>query len=67
MSALARYGVQVGVDSILNTGLSLAQGNLTCENFGTGLLMSTLVNGVTASPRVRGVSEGARSRGYGAS
>jgi hypothetical protein len=66
MTALARYGVQVGVDSVLNTGLSLAQGNFTWENFGTGLLMSMLVNGVTASPRVRGISEGAMSRGYGA-
>lgn len=66
MTALARYGVQVGVDSVLNTGLSLAQGNFTWENFGTGLLMSMLVNGVTASPRIRGISEGAMSRGYGA-
>jgi len=66
MTALARYGVQVGVDSVLNTGLSLTQGNFTWENFGTSLLMSMLVNGVTASPRIRGISEGAMSRGYGA-
>jgi hypothetical protein len=66
MSALARYGVQVGVDNVLNTGLSIAQGNFSWENFGSGLLMSMIVNGVTASPRVRGISEGAMSRGYGA-
>ncbi|MBC7973553.1 MAG: hypothetical protein H7138_01115 [Myxococcales bacterium] len=66
MTALARYGVQVGVDSALNTGLSLAQGNLTWESFGTGVLTSMLVNGVTSAPRVRGISEGAMSRGYGA-
>lgn len=65
MSALARYGVQVGVDNVLNTGLSIAQGNFSWENFGSGLLMSMIVNGVTASPRVRGISEGAMSRGYG--
>jgi hypothetical protein len=66
MSALARYGVQVGVDNVLNTGLSMAQGNFSWDNFGSGLLMSMIVNGVTASPRVRGISEGAMSRGYGA-
>ena len=66
MSALARYGLQVGVDNVLNAGLSLAQGNFSWENFGSGLLMSMIVNGVTASPRVRGISEGAMSRGYGA-
>jgi hypothetical protein len=66
MTALARYGVQVGVDGVLDAGLSLAQGNFSWENFGTSLLMSMLVNGVTASPRVRGISEGAMSRGYGA-
>jgi hypothetical protein len=66
MSALARYGVQVGVDNVLNTGLSIAQGNFSWDNFGSGLLMSMIVNGVTASPRVRGISEGAMSRGYGA-
>lgn len=66
MSALARYGAQVGVDNMLNTGLSIAQGNFSWDNFGSGLLMSMIVNGVTASPRVRGISEGAMSRGYGA-
>lgn len=66
MTALARYGVQVGVDTVMNTGLSLAQGNLTLESFGSGLLMSMVVNGVAAHPRVRLASEGAMSRGYGA-
>jgi hypothetical protein len=66
MTALARYGVQVGVDTVINTGLGAAQGNLTWESFGSGLLMSMLVNGVTARPRVRLASEGAMSRGYGA-
>jgi len=65
MTALVRYGAQVGVDTVLNTGLSALQGNLTWENFGSGLLMSAIVNGVTAAPRVRGISEGAMSRGYG--
>jgi len=66
MSALARYGVQVGVDTVLNTGLSLAQGNLSWDNFFSGLAMSMIVNGITAAPRVRSISEGAMSRGYGA-
>jgi hypothetical protein len=62
---LRATGVQVGVDTVLNTGLSLAQGNLTWDNFFNGLAMSMIVNGVTASPRVRSISEGAMSRGYG--
>ncbi|HET7503925.1 MAG TPA: hypothetical protein VFK02_23045 [Kofleriaceae bacterium] len=65
MSALARYGVQVGVDNVLNTGLSLAQGNFSWDNFFSGMAMSMIVNGVTMAPRVRSVSEGAMSRGYG--
>ena len=66
MSALARYGIQVGVDNVINTGLSLAQGNFSWQNFGTSLLMSMVVNGIAMHPQIRGISEGAMSRGYGA-
>ena len=66
MSALARFGVQVGVDVGLDTAISAVTGNLSWENFGTSLMMSMLVNGVTAHPRVQSISESAMSRGYGA-
>jgi len=66
MTALARYGIQVGVDMVIDTGISALSGNLSWENFGTSLLMSMLVNGVTMHPRVRVASEGFMSRGYGA-
>jgi hypothetical protein len=46
--------------------VSEARGNLTWESFGSGLLMSLLVNGVTAHPRIRMISEASMSRGYGA-
>lgn len=65
MSAMARYGIQVGVDTVVDTGISALQGNLSWESFGTGVLMSMFVNGVTAHPRVRVTSETAMSRGYG--
>ncbi|GAA3031928.1 hypothetical protein Aglo01_39080 [Actinokineospora globicatena] len=66
MSQLARYAAQVGVDMVVDTGINAATGNLSWENFGTGLLMSALVNGVTAHPRVQAVQHGMTSRGYGA-
>jgi hypothetical protein len=66
MSALARYGVQVGVDVVIDTGINAATGNLTWENFATGLVMSAFVNGVTAHPRVQAFQHGMTSRGYGA-
>ena len=66
MSALARYGTQLAVDVVLDTGLNLASGNFTWENFAAGLLMSALVNGVTAHPRVQAIQHGFSSRGYGA-
>ncbi|GAA2683910.1 MULTISPECIES: hypothetical protein [Actinosynnema] len=66
MSALARYGAQVAVDAVVDTGINAATGNLTWEAFATGLLMSALVNGVTAHPRVQGFQHNATSRSYGA-
>jgi hypothetical protein len=66
MAGMARYGIQVGVDMVIDTGISALSGNLSWENFGTSLLMSMLVNGVTSHPRVQRTSEGYMSRGYGA-
>ena len=66
MTALARYGAQVGVDMLIDTGLNAATGNLSWENFGTSLLMSAFVNGVTAHPRIQMIQHGFSSRGFGA-
>jgi hypothetical protein len=66
MPALARYAIQVGVDNVINTGLSLAQGNFSWQNFGASLLLSMFVNGIAMHPQIRGISQGAMSRGYGA-
>jgi len=66
MPAFARYAIQVGVDNVINTGLSLAQGNLSWQNFDASLLLSMFVNGIAMHPQIRGLSEGAMSRGYGA-
>ena len=66
MTALARYGIQVGVDMVIDTGISALSGNLSWENFGTSLLMSMFVNGVTMHPRVQLASQRSMSRGYGA-
>jgi hypothetical protein len=66
MPALARYAIQVGVDNVINTGLSLAQGNFSWQNFGTSLLLSMFMNGIAMHPQIRGISQGAMSRGYGA-
>jgi len=66
MPALARYAVQVGVDNVINTGLSVAQGNFSWQNFGASFLLSMFVNGIAMHPQIRGMSQNAMSRGYGA-
>jgi hypothetical protein len=65
MTQLARYGVQVGVDMVIDTGINAATGNLTWDNFATGLVMSAFLNGVTMHPRVQAFQHGMSSLGYG--
>lgn len=66
MTVLARYGAQVAVDTVIDTGINAATGNLSWDNLATGLLMSALVNGVTVHPRVQAFQHSMSSRGYGA-
>jgi hypothetical protein len=66
MTAMGRYATQVGIDMAIDTGMNLATGNLTLENFGTSLAMSALIGRVATHPRVAGVSQRMTSRGFGA-
>lgn len=66
MTQLARFGVQVGVDMTIDTGINLATGNFSWQNFGTSLFMSLLTNGISAHPRIQAISQSTMSRGYGA-
>ncbi len=66
LSGMAHFGASVAVDLVIDTGLNLATGNLSWENFGMSLFMSVLVNGVSAHGRVQGVQTRFTGMGHGA-
>ena len=66
MGGMARWGTELVVDVVVDTGLSALQGNLTLEGFAESLLTSILINGITAHPRIQVRTEASTARGHDA-
>ncbi len=64
LSGMTQFGASVALDMTIDTGINLATGNFTWENFGVGLLMSAFTNGISMNSRVQGWQQSNMSLGY---